>query len=310
MYRLMGFRHFIAGLVLLILIVVGGYPLFGVSAKEYRPADVPMVHLQDASRYVSDPEHILSTDVVRQMDVLLASLEDSIGIQVAVVVVPAIAGGDCFDFAYRIGKDNGIGEKKRDNGLVIALSTGDRCIQFATGYGLEGILPDAICKRIQVRYMNQYFKDGKWDEGMLAGIKAVKGYLDGSMQREVEHQDNGSMDLLLFVGLPILALGILSIMARRRKQVCPNCKKHGLRLVDDRIVSRSAHRTRHQRTYSCKYCGMQTSETYTEEDDDDFRGGGFPPIIGGLGGSSFGGGRFGGSFGGGGFGGGGAGSRF
>ena len=85
------------------------------------------------------------------------------------VAVEQIEGGDCFDFAYRLGQENGAGRKEKDNGLVILLVTGERCIQFATGYGLEGVLPDAVCKKIQVRYMNKAFSQGNWDAGMLAG---------------------------------------------------------------------------------------------------------------------------------------------
>lgn len=98
------------------------------------------------------------------------------------VAVTGIEGGDCFDFAHRLGQETGVGQKERDNGLVILLSTDERCVQFATGYGLEGILPDAICKRIQNRYMLPYFKDNNWNAGMVAGIRAVNGYLDGSME--------------------------------------------------------------------------------------------------------------------------------
>ena len=54
------------------------------------------------------------------------------------VAVTGIEGGDCFDFAHRLGQETGVGQKERDNGLVILLSTDERCVQFATGYGLEG----------------------------------------------------------------------------------------------------------------------------------------------------------------------------
>ena len=110
-----------------------------------------MVHLQDRTRYVSNPDNILSASAVATMDSILFALEQKTGIQTLVVAVTGIEGGDCFDFAYRLGKEMGVGQKERDNGLVILLSTDERCIQFATGYGLEGVLPDAICKRIQSR---------------------------------------------------------------------------------------------------------------------------------------------------------------
>ena len=93
-----------------------------------------MVHLQDKTRYVSNPDGILSSSAVAEMDRILYELEQKTGIQTLVVVVTGIEGGDCFDFAYRLGKEMGVGQKERDNGLVILLSTDERCIQFATGY--------------------------------------------------------------------------------------------------------------------------------------------------------------------------------
>ena len=143
-------------------------------AEGYKVEEIPMVHLQDRTRYVSNPDGVLSEAAVAVMDTTLFSLEQKTGIQTVVVAVRQIEGGDCFDFAYQLGEKNGVGQKGKDNGLVILLVTEERCIQFATGYGLEGILPDAICKRIQTRYMNPYLSKGDWDSGMVAGIQAVR----------------------------------------------------------------------------------------------------------------------------------------
>ena len=141
---------------LYILLLAALLPLSMVQAKEYKVSDVPMVHLMDRTRYVSNPDNILSQEAVAVMDSMLYALEEKTGIQAIVVALTGIEGGDCFDFAYRLGKENGVGEKGRDNGLVILLSTDERCVQFSTGYGLEGIMPDAICKRIQQKYMVEH----------------------------------------------------------------------------------------------------------------------------------------------------------
>ena len=138
-----------------------------LQAKEYAIKDIPMVHLQNRTRYVSNPDGILSSTAVTTMDSILYALEQKTGIQTLVVAVTGIEGGDCFDFAHRLGQETGVGQKERDNGLVILLSTDERCVQFATGYGLEGILPDAICKRIQNRYMLPYFKDNNFGRKTL-----------------------------------------------------------------------------------------------------------------------------------------------
>ena len=163
----------------LLLFLLSAFVLW-TQAKVYKVEDIPMVHLQDARRYVSNPDGILSETTVYAIDTALYALERKTGIQTLVVAVGQIEGGDCFDFAYRLGRENGVGRKETDKGLVILLSTGERCIQFATGYGLEGDLPDAVCKRIQVRYMNPHFGKDEWDAGMLAGIQALCARLEGT----------------------------------------------------------------------------------------------------------------------------------
>ena len=205
-----------------------------VAAKEYKVEDVPMVHLMDRTRYVSNPDNILSASTVAAIDTTLFSLEQKTGIQVLVVAVEQIEGGDCFDFAYRLGQENGVGQKEKDNGLVILLVTGERCIQFATGYGLEGVLPDAICKKIQVRYMNKAFSQGNWDAGMLAGIKAVRGYLDGeSGSPDNPNSGSGEDSWLLF----LLLFGVIGFtmfylwLNIRRQRRCPKCHNQTMKVA-------------------------------------------------------------------------------
>ena len=76
-----------------------------LQAKEYTIKEIPMVHLQDRTRYVSNPDGILSESAVATMDQILYQLEQNTGIQTLVVAVTGIEGGDCFDFAYRLGKE-------------------------------------------------------------------------------------------------------------------------------------------------------------------------------------------------------------
>lgn len=286
--------------------------------KAYKPEDIPLVHLQDKRRYVSNPDGVLSPRTVEAIDTTLFALEAHTGIQVMVVAVNRIADADCFDFAYQLGRQNGVGQKGADNGLVILLSAQDRCIQFATGYGLEGTLPDALCKQIQTRYMNPYFKHGNWDEGMLAGIKAVRGYLDKTEQAARRQQDDSTghpLLPLLLVGCLAVVVILLRISARQRNR-CPQCHKHTLNRVSERTYTDAKHQRIRETVLLCNHCGHSVTQREKIDDEDDFhhRGGsGWPflggPFLGGFGGrgGGFGGG---GSFGGGDFGGGGAGSKF
>ena len=280
-----------------------------LQAKEYTVQEIPMVHLQDRTRYVSNPDGILSASAVAEMDRILYELEQKTGIQTLVVAVTGIEGGDCFDFAHRLGQEWGVGQKERNNGLVILLSTDERCVQFATGYGLEGVLPDAICKRIQSRYMVEHLGKDDWDAGMVAGIRAVNSYLDGSMENIRGEEEGDDSALLIFMGLIFGSIILISVIVGIFGNRCPKCKKrHALQRVSSQVVSRKMGVVTTEVTYLCKYCGHRVTMK-EQSSDPNFRGprSGGPTIFMGGGGFGRGGGGFsGGSFGGGSFGGGGA----
>lgn len=282
-----------------------------IQAKDYTIQEIPMVHLQDRTRYVSNPDGILSPSAVAEMDQILYQLEEKTGIQTLVVVVTGIEGDDCFDFAYRLGKEMGVGQKERDNGLVILLSTDQRCIQFATGYGLEGVLPDAICKRIQSRYMVEHLGKDDWDTGMVEGIRAVNSYLDGSMENIGSEEEEDMTPLYIMGAFLVGGLGLFGFAVWYQNR-CPKCKKHKIQRISSRVVSRSNGFITEEITYLCQHCGHTFTRT-TKSSDPNFRGprsGGPTIFMGGGGFGGRGGGFSGGSFGGGRFGGGGAGSRF
>ena len=264
-----------------------------------------MVHLADRTRYVSNPDGILSSASMATIDSLLFVLEEKTGIQVLVAVLGDIEGGDCFDFAYRLGKENGVGQKERDNGLVVLLSTGERCVQFATGYGLEGVMPDAICKRIQQQYMVEHFANDDWDAGMVAGMRTVCGVLDGTMEPPADDEEERLVMILAIVGVLCFLLLIAFIVWYFHR--CPKCGKHNIQRTGSQTIREANGATVLETTYVCKNCGhtfKQRSNTLNTNG-----GGSHGGTI--IGGGGFGRGGFGGgSFGGGNFGGGGAGSRF
>ena len=172
--------------------------------KIYTVDNIPKVHLQNKLRYVCNPADILSQAACDSIDRMLYNLEEKTGIETVVAVVPSIGQEDCFDFAHQLLNQWGVGKKGKNNGLVILLVTDQRCIQFYTGYGLEGDLPDAICKRIQTKNMIPFLKTGNWDAGMVSGIRAVCQRLDGSMVNDAvndEEDISWSMILLAVVGL-------------------------------------------------------------------------------------------------------------
>lgn len=303
--------------------ILATFLLFPLQAQEkvYTVDNLPKVHLQNKMQYVCNPTGILSQAACDSIDSMLYALEQQTGIETVVAVVPSIGEEDCFNFCHQLLNKWGVGKKDKNNGLVILLVTDQRCIQFYTGYGLEGVLPDAICKRIQTRYMISYLKDGNWDAGMVAGLKATCQRLDGSMENDALSDSNsgGSFDFVLAILCFIAIGGGLAFFSARRQSRCPKCGKHQLQRTGSAVVSRINGVKTEDVTYTCRNCGHTIIRRQQSYDNDYHHrgGGGGGPFIGGFGGGSFGGGGGfggggfgGGSFGGGMGGGGGAGSRF
>lgn len=102
---------------------------------------------------VSNPDNVLSASAVSTINQLLLALEDSTTAQVAVAVVNSIGDEVPGDFRTQLFRYWGIGQQENNNGLLILLVMDQRRMEFEVGYGLEGILTDAVCKRIQEEYM-------------------------------------------------------------------------------------------------------------------------------------------------------------
>ena len=281
-------------------------------AGTYRADEIPNVQRMDRRRYVSDPDGILSPAAVAHIDSVCASLRERGLAQVAVVAVDDIAGGDTFSFAVDLFRSWGVGSAKSNNGLGILLVKDLREIRFVTGGGLEGILPDALCKRIQTTYMLPAFRAGNYSAGMVAGIEAAATILEGG---EVDLSGDSGDDLpawmifLIVVGFIVGPLGLVLVVYFVRHR-CPQCHKFTLRQDSQRVLSVTQNYRLVEYTYVCSNCGAVGKRQAKNLRDDNFGGGaGGGTIIGGGCVRSSGGG-FGGGFGGGSFGGGGAGSKW
>lgn len=288
----------------------------GAPRRGYRVDEIPNVQRADRTKFVSNPDGILTPQAVARIDSICYQLRHRNIAQVAVVAVDRIASDDMFDFGYELFSSWGVGRKETDNGLGILLVKERREIRFMTGYGLEGVLPDAICKRIQTKYMLPYFREGDYSAGMVAGMEAVDKRLTGS-ELDLGGTDDFEGDdaplwlpILIVLTLVLLPV-VMAIISEYRRSKCPVCKLHTLKFKSDAIIERTRTYTVHEKTYVCSNCGhVEKRRSRNDRGGGGGMGGGLW-WLGGMGG--FGGGRsggIGGGFGGGGFGGGGAGSRW
>lgn len=287
-----------------------------ITAKVWTPENLPMVHLQDERRYVCNPDGVLPQTVVDSTDALLYALERDKGVETVVVVVERIEGGDAYEFAMQLGRKYGVGDKKKSTGLIVVLATKDRKYQFLTGRGLEGTLPDAICRRVQNNVMVPALKKGEWGTAIYQSVKALDAYARGdeSLTKGEAAEDEDLWIVGLALALTIcVVIFIVYSAAHRTYKKCPQCDKRKWNAVRKKRYKKK-QKYYICTTWRCQHCGHEEDE---EEEDAGTSGGArsrggavVPPIIfggyGGRGGGGFGGG----SFGGGSFGGGGSGGSF
>lgn len=284
----------------------------GYSVKEYKSVDdVPNVRLTDVRRYVSDPTSILAPAATDTINAILGRLEKSTGIETAVVMLPSIGENDIFDFSTSLFRKWGIGKKKSNNGLLILFVMDQHKVRFATGYGIEGTMTDAMSKRIQMQYMVPAFKRSDWNKGMVDGVRATAKVLDGSMEPEAADSDTDTSDILFSIGI-IIGVILLAMFVSSIKQRCPKCRKRSaMKQMGVEVLRVSTGKGRRKRirrtTYVCQYCGhIMTKDEDIDDNSGSAAAGG--AILGSMLGSGGGGGggSFGGSFGGGSTGGGGS----
>ncbi|MBQ4127909.1 MAG: TPM domain-containing protein [Alistipes sp.] len=287
------------------------------SARSYDIEDIPNVQIENRYRFTSNPDGILSQNAVALIDSICYDLRHRGIAQVAVVAVKEIDSDDVFDFAYKLFSHWGVGSKS-DSGIGVLLVEEAREIRFVTGYGIEGVLPDAICKRIQTQYMLPHFRRGDYSSGMVMGMRAIRAQLNGSEldaggnDDYIEDESEDIWAIVGFMSFIILFTIFIIILIDRQTRKCPKCKQLTLQKESTQLISKHFGVSTYQDTYVCTNCGNRVNRNRQENNSANHRRGGGGPIImgGGFGQGFGGGGSFGGGWGGGRFGGGGAGSRW
>lgn len=209
--------------------------------------------------FVSDTADILDPDNERRLDADLISYYEATGTQIAVFTTQDTGGSPTpKDFANKLFERLALGEKDIDNGLLILLSIDDRRVEFETGYGLEGSLPDVTQSRIQKQLMIPSFKKGDYEQGLLDGTYATMSVLDAAAilegrpstekqslagdnpppSKDMDALSNSAtaaikktpktltsaellrdlMRLIFFLGLGVLILGIYKLWSRQPKE--------------------------------------------------------------------------------------------
>lgn len=152
----------------LIPILLIGLPIWSLAQSDSEFPTRP-----NPPKAINDLAGMLSPQEIAQLEYRVDSFEKATSTAIVLVTVKSIGIYDVSQYTIELGKRWGIGNKEKDNGVLILASLNDRKINIATGYGVEGALPDGLIGRIIRNDITPFFKSGNYYQGFNNGIDAV-----------------------------------------------------------------------------------------------------------------------------------------
>lgn len=199
----------------LFLLLILGLTSLLVRSATYSLNSVPNVHLADSTRFVSNPDGILSAAAEARANELLRKLMRETSAEVACVVVDDVT-DDPEEFATDLFRKWGIGKKDTNNGVLVLIAKDRRHAVIRTGTGVEGLLPDGLCGSIIRANMIPNFRAEDYDTGTLGALADIAGILSTDEARaEVmsKYANNGDSDDLTGDELFNMFLGLCAIIS-------------------------------------------------------------------------------------------------
>lgn len=139
--------------------------------EPYTMKSIPNTRLRGNGIHVSDPDNIIGKEYTDSINLVLSGVRDSADI--FVVAVDRVDNPDGDEFTHLLFNYWGIGDKDKDNGVLVFMTMKPHFIRIETGYGMEGTLPDVTCKRILRHKVTPLFRQDRYPEGTLECAKAL-----------------------------------------------------------------------------------------------------------------------------------------
>ena len=227
---------------------------------------------------VVDNANLLDAKTRKEITGKLESLEEQTGIQLAVLTVNSLEGKTIEDFSISVAESWKLGQKDKDNGILVTVALHDRAMRIEVGYGLNPVLTAAKCDRIIRNLMTPQFRENNYSKGISDAVDAIIAYTCGDEKAvsEMEKKQKKS-DWLAQIIPTAMVLFFVIIVVTNEAGVGP----FGMLFFMSLLSGKPFHRQRPVRRHSGHF------------DDDDFFSGGHGGF-GGGGGFSGGGGSFGG----------------
>jgi len=163
---------------------------------------------------VVDTAGLFSAEQKSHLVSILKNEENNSTNQIVVVTLKTLDGNDISEYGYQLGRKWGIGDKKKNNGVVLIIAPNERKVRIEVGYGLEGALSDASSKLIISNIITPYFKKGDYYGGTLHGVESIIGTIKGEYHNDNLSSNNMKKNIPdLIIIFPLLFLFIVFLLS-------------------------------------------------------------------------------------------------
>ncbi|MCX6157615.1 MAG: TPM domain-containing protein [Ignavibacteriae bacterium] len=174
------------------------------------------------SEYITDETGTLKPDEITSLKSKLRKFYDSTSTQIVVYLIPSLNGEPVEMVANAIYHANGIGGKGKDNGALLLISKGDRKIRIEVGYGLEGVLTDAMSKQIIQKDISPSLKSDNYYKGIDNAVVSIIALSKGEYTKDntLKTSDGGGVILvILAILIPFVLFIFILIMVLRKRAI-------------------------------------------------------------------------------------------
>ena len=141
--------------------------------------------------WANDFTNTLSPQELQQLNSRLKSYEDTTTNQLVSVMIASLDGYPLEDYSYSVAEKNKIGTKEKSNGVLFLVIKNDRKMRIEVGYGLEGVLPDALASSIIRNEVAPYFRKNEYYAGINSGIDAIIAAIGGEYKADFKEKSKG-----------------------------------------------------------------------------------------------------------------------
>ena len=196
--------------LLALCILVLGLFAFAAAAQAL---DVP----PQGGQWVVDNAGLLPAGEKAALNENLSAYATATGNQIVVLTVPSLEGEDVAAYANKVFREWGVGQKDKNNGVLIVVSKAEGKMRFEVGRGIEDKLPDILARRIQQQVTVPLFKQGRFGAGLLESVVAIEkvlGLPEGAQTSDSGVRNGaGTAADSPFAGLTLLLLVVAFVLA-------------------------------------------------------------------------------------------------